>query len=285
MGLLSQEIVLFGAVALAAVAVIYFGNLFSKKRSSAISPKEYRTFQVLKKIKVSHNVSIIRIGLPAGQDLGLPIGKHIMVGPAHVQGSQFFSRPYTPITPQGVEGYFDVMIKLYPEGKMSQHVKDMKEGEEIKVKGPIGRLQYMGQGQFSITGHSEKRAVKHVGMIAGGTGITPMLQIVRNALADPKDHTLFSLIFANVTEEDILLRDELKSLSENKRFKVFLTLDKPPSAWDGGSGFVTTDMIKDHMPSPGQDSLILCCGPPPMMNFMEKNLKALDYSEKNYYVF
>jgi NAD(P)H-flavin reductase len=40
-------------------------------------------------------------------------------------------------------------------------------------------------------------------MIAGGTGLTPMYQIIRSSLQDPKDKTELALIYANVEEDDI----------------------------------------------------------------------------------
>ena len=46
-------------------------------------------------------------------------------------------------------------------------------------------------------------------MIAGGTGITPIMQLVRAVFRDPEDETCLSLLFANQTGEDILLRNEL----------------------------------------------------------------------------
>ena len=65
----------------------------------------------------------------------------------------------------------------------------------------------------------------HVGMIAGGTGITPMYQVAKALLQDPEEHTTISLIYANVTEEDILLKDELDRLSQTySRYAAFIYL-------------------------------------------------------------
>jgi cytochrome-b5 reductase len=116
--------------------------------------------------------------------------------------------------------------------------------------------------------------VRAFGMIAGGTGITPMLQIIRAILKNPSDKTQISLIFANVNEEDILLRKDLEQLArdESKRFKLYLVLNNPPAeGWEGGVGFVTEDMIKEHCPKPAKDIKILMCGPPPMISGMKKN--------------
>lgn len=65
--------------------------------------------------------------------------------------------------------------------------------------------------------------------MSGGTGITPMLQLIRQITRDPKDETKLSLLFANQTEEDILLRDELEEAAKNHsdRVKVWYTVDRP----------------------------------------------------------
>ena len=87
-------------------------------------------------------------------------------------------------------------------------------------------------------------------MIAGGTGITPMLQIIRAALKNPLDRTKISLIYANVNVEDILLRTELDELARKHkdRFKVYYVLNNPPPNWKGGVGFVTKDQIEQYLP-------------------------------------
>lgn len=88
--------------------------------------------------------------------------------------------------------------------------------------------------------------VRKLGMIAGGTGITPMLQITKAIMRNSDDKTMVDLIFANVTAEDILLRDDLDELAAQypEKFKVHYVLNTPPEGWKGGVGFVTPEMIK-----------------------------------------
>jgi len=124
---------------------------------------------------------------------------------------------------------------------------------------------------------------KHIGMIAGGTGITPMLQIIRAIVKNPQDKTKVDLIYANVNVNDILLRDELDSLAKQhpEQFNVLHFLNNPPEKWDGGSGFVDKDSIKERLPAPADDIKILMCGPPPMINAMKKHLEELGYDKPN----
>lgn len=101
-------------------------------------------------------------------------------------------------------------------------------------------------------------------MIAGGTGITPMLQIIRAALKNPKDHTNINLIYANVNHEDILLKKELDELAakHTERFRVYYVLNNPPENWSGGVGFVSKAQVENWMPASNlhNDIKILLCG-------------------------
>jgi cytochrome-b5 reductase len=107
-------------------------------------------------------------------------------------------------------------------------------GQTIKVKGPKGAMVYT------------PNMTRHFGMIAGGTGITPMLQIIRAVIRGRPtgDTTEIDLIFANVNPEDILLKEDLDQLAkEDKGFRIHYVLNNPPKEWDGGVGFVTPEMM------------------------------------------
>ncbi|MBE3044611.1 cytochrome-b5 reductase, partial [Candidatus Bathyarchaeota archaeon] len=122
---------------------------------------------------------------------------------------------------------------------------------------------------------------KSIGMIAGGTGITPMYQLIRAICADDSDDTRISLIYANNTEDDILLKDDLDAFALQcpDKFRVHYVLSHPPPGWTGSSGFVSEDLIKAHLPGASDDSRVLLCGPPPMINAMKKSLSSLGFKE------
>jgi len=134
-------------------------------------------------------------------------------------------------------------------------------GTTVKIKGPKGQMVYT------------PNMVRELGMLAGGTGITPMLQIIRAIMKDPEDRTKVSLIYANVATNDILLREDLERLAKTyaEKFRLYLVVEKAPSIgeWKGGIGFITTEMIKEHCPAPATDIKILICGPPPMVSAMK----------------
>lgn len=133
------------------------------------------------------------------------------------------------------------MHPKFPEGgKMSQHLDSLKIGDTIDVRGPSGRLNYLGNGSFSLKKLRKDPPtvikVKKVAMIAGGTGITPMLQLIRHITKNADDETQLMLLYANQTEKDILVRKELEEVvaQHPQQFKLWYTLDTPG---DGKSFF------------------------------------------------
>lgn len=179
-----------------------------------------------------------RFKLPAPTAiLGLPIGQHISIG-ANIQQpdgtTKEIVRSYTPISGDHQPGYFDLLVKSYPTGNISRHLASLAVGQTIKVRGPKGAFVYT------------PNMVRHFGMVAGGTGITPMLQVVRAIIRGRPtgDRTQVDLIFANVSPQDILLKEDLDQLAkEDSGFRVHYVLDKPPEGWTGGVGYVTADMV------------------------------------------
>jgi len=256
------------------------------------SNKDRHKVKLVDKIQLSPDTYLFRLGLPKPtMRLGLPIGKHIKFWCPNKQGAKpgewngrpdeekgsEIERKYTPssLDSEPTLGHFDVVIKVYRPlpgkfvdgGKMSQFFGDLKVGDTVDVAGPFGLIEYHGNGDFTIS--RKKVAARHVGMMAGGTGVTPMLQLVKAVMLNPTDSTKISLIFANQTEQDILVRDMLEDLQKKNpdRFKLHYTLDRPPANWKYSSGFITDSMIKEHLPPPGPGTLILMCGPPPMVRF------------------
>jgi len=256
--------------------------------------------RLIDKEDISHDTKRFRFGLHSPDHvLGLPVGQHVYLS-AKVNGS-LVVRAYTPVTSDEDQGYVDLVVKVYfknchpsfPEGgKMSQYLNDMAIGDTIDFRGPNGLLVYNGNGKFSIRPDKKSepkiKKFKHIGMIAGGTGITPMLQLIRAITADPSDQTLCSLIFANQTEKDILLREELEEVkrSHPDKLNLWFTLDKPPQDWSYSSGFVNADMIKDHLPPVSSDVLVVLCGPPPMIQYAcLPNLDKLGFKTDNIFAY
>ena len=255
------------------------------------------------KEKLTPDTSRFRFKLPNYNDvLGLPVGNHLSLISENEDG-ELVSKSYTPVSTDNNIGYVDFVIKIYksnehpdfPDGGfMSQKVDQLEIGETFKFKGPNGRLTYIGNGEFNIKqlksqgGELVTKNYKNIGMIAGGSGITPMVPIIRTVLSSKTDNTQLDLLFENKKEEDIILRNKLENRQEefSHQYRFFYTLDEPDGNWNGFSGFIDSDMIKNTMPAPSEDTLILLCGPPKMISeAVRPNLEELNYSKESIFTF
>jgi cytochrome-b5 reductase len=266
-----SELLPYAVAFVAIVAGLIVFSTSSGGSRKVLKPTEFQEFELKEKKVLSHNTAIYRFKLPRENDiLGLPIGQHISLA-ATIEGQpKEVVRSYTPTSSDQDKGFFDLLIKSYDQGNISKHVANLKIGDKMKVKGPKGAMVYT------------PNMVRHFGMIAGGTGITPMLQVVKAILRGRAsgDKTEIDLIFANVNPEDILLKKDLDALAaSDSKFRVHYVLNNPPENWTGGVGFVTADMIKEKLPAPASDVKILVCGPPPMVAAMKKATESLGFAK------
>jgi len=286
------------------LAAIYFMFLAGPSKAKFLN-KQRQKITLSERINLSPDTVRFRFNLPKSTPvLGLPVGKHFKLycpnpvgktkgdwnGREDMEADETeIERKYTPTTSDSDVGFVDLVIKVYkggvvdrfPDGgKMSQYMDTLKVGDTLDIMGPIGTHEYLGKGKFKSS--SKEHTCKKVGMMAGGTGITPMLQVMAAILKDPSDPTQISLLYANQTEEDILCRDLLEELQAKhpNRLSIHYTLDRPPKGWKYSEGFITDTMIAEHLPGPKEDSLVLMCGPPPMVKFAcQANLDKLGYTK------
>lgn len=154
--------------------------------------------------------------------------------------------------------YIEFIIKTYPlhQGVTNQLLQ-LKKDDELILNHAFGDIAYKGEGLF----------------IAGGAGITPFISIFRylqsiNAIGNNK------LIFANKTKTDIILEQELKKLLKNN----FINILSDERSNDYAHGYITEDFLKKNIAD--NSKYIYVCGPPPMMDAVEKQLINLNINEK-----
>eukprot|EP01025_Chloroclados_australasicus_P047170 TRINITY_DN5241_c0_g2_i1.p1 TRINITY_DN5241_c0_g2~~TRINITY_DN5241_c0_g2_i1.p1 ORF type:complete len:297 (-),score=19.16 TRINITY_DN5241_c0_g2_i1:589-1428(-) len=256
-------------LALVLVVAILLIQLRGKKKF--LNPTQFQPLTLIDKKTLSHNSYRFRFGLPqSDMILGLPIGQHISFMYTDESGKQIL-RSYTPVTDDRTTGFVDFVIKVYEKGQMSVYVDNLKIGESLMMRGPKGRFLY------------RPNMKRHFGMLAGGTGITPMYQVAQAILSNPKDKTKISLIYGNLTVDDILLREELELMAKERpdQFSVYFVVDKQPEEndWKGGVGYITADIIKEHSPAPADDIMVLRCGPQGMNIAMGNLLTQLGYTD------
>ena len=156
-----------------------------------------------------------------------------------------------------LSGKFELMMKVYPGGKLSQHLDTMPIGESVDFKHiPFNvKIQY----PFNKA---------KIGMLVGGTGITPMIQALHAVLGTEGDSTAVSMLYGSQKSTNILATEVLDEWSSAfpGRLDVTHVLSAEPegSSWTGPKGFITPELIAEKLPGPSEDCLIFVCGPPPM---------------------
>jgi predicted ferric reductase len=155
--------------------------------------------------------------------------------------------------------YLEFTIKTYPkhEGVTNELLK-LKTQEELILHEVFGAINYLGEGTF----------------IAGGAGVTPFISIFRN-LQLKKEIGNNKLIFANKKREDIILEDEFKKLLGDN----FINILSDEKVEEYENGLISEDFIKAN--SGGIHKLFYLCGPPPMMEAIEKQLADLEVDKKS----
>lgn len=161
-----------------------------------------------------------------------------------------------------------------------QILESLEVGDFVEIKGPIGHFHYTDAGKY--LNHKTAGEVSRINMIAGGTGITPMYQVMKAILADPTDKTELRLLYANQTEADILIRPELEALStaHPDRLKIHYTIDRATPGWQYSTGFVNLEMCQDNLFEFQPGTISLLCGPPPMLKFAcQPNLEKMGFAK------
>ncbi len=172
------------------------------------------------------------------------------------KGWQNEKRPFTfTCLPQ--DDYLEFTIKTYPSHhSVTNELMQLKKDDELILNDVFGTINYKGEGVF----------------IAGGAGVTPFISILRN-LHSKNEVGECKLIFANKTQGDIILEQEFKEILGNN----FINILSEEKVTGYENGIITMDFLQDNFG--GINQYFYLCGPPPMIEFVEKQLQDLNVGE------
>jgi len=146
----------------------------------------------------THDTRLITLKLPATWSEKGPVAN--VVVRAEIAGPSMVARPYNPLSAYSGDTV-TLLVKRYGEkAQMGSKLHGLKAGETVEVKGP--------NQQWTLP---EKGTCKHYGMVAGGTGITPIVQAAE-AILKQDSSAVVTLVTMNKTSQDVLLRKQLKFL-------------------------------------------------------------------------
>jgi len=176
-------------------------------------------------------------------------------------------RAYSLCSSPFVDTDLAVTVKRVDQGLMSNWLPDnLKPGQKLKVMEPMG--------QFTTDFSKENK--RHLVFFGGGSGITPMMSIIKSTLTQEPE-SVCSLIYCNRDIDSIIFKDEFTRLETKYegRLHVIHILDNAPMNWQGYSGLLNKEMLVklfERIPDWGlSKTTYLMCGPEGMM----KNVEAL----------
>ncbi len=166
-----------------------------------------------------------------------------------------------------------VTVKRVKNGRMSNHINDhFKAGEKVEAMEPMGLF---------TTEYHEKNE-RHAVFIGGGSGITPLIAILRTLLIK-EPHSKATLIYANRSQEYILFDDLLNDL-ENKygdRLQLIHVLETDEAQRAKLQGRLSEGIVSSWVNELQLNKAeFYICGPQPMMDAVVLGLKNASISEE-----
>lgn len=186
-------------------------------------------------------------------------------------------RAYSLCSSPFVDNDLVVTVKRVDNGLMSNWLPDnLKVGQKLRVMEPMGQF----------TTELSKTNKRHMILFGGGSGITPMMSIIKSILSQEPE-SICSLIYCNRDIDSIIFQEELRKMEtrDEGRLHVIHILDNAPMNWQGYSGLLNKGMLEklfERIPDWGLDNTTyLMCGPEGMMKNVEALLDEHKIPQKN----
>jgi glycine betaine catabolism B len=204
----------------------------------------------------THDVTSFRFPRPAELDYKPGQFFFITLKQGGKELSKHFSFSSSPTEKEHIE-----FTKKFTEHEFSLALKAAKVGDWAKIDAPYGKFTFEGE-------------YPKIALLGGGIGITPFISFCKNA-AEKRLSSKIRLFYGCRTPEDIAFRKEFEDLAQqNKNLKLVFIVNQPTPDWKGATGTINTDMIKQQLPD-FQENMFYTCGPPPMVEAMEKLVESL----------
>jgi len=185
-------------------------------------------------------------------------------------------RAYSLCSSPLTDDVLTVTVKRVAGGKMSNYLNDnLQIGQPVEVMVPEGRFCPDLTPSYS----------KHLLLIAGGSGITPMMSILKTALTLAADSRV-TLVYANRNPESVIFYQELEKLRSHysDRLKVVYLADEADSNWQGITGRLDRAKmasLAQEVEALSENTEIYLCGPGPMMEEAQAGLQQAGVAAEN----
>ena len=194
-------------------------------------------------------------------------GQHVDVRLTAEDGYQA-ERSYSIASPPEEAPHVTLTVERIDDGEVSPYLtEDLRVGDKLELRGPIG-------GYFVW----EARLGGPLLLVAGGSGIVPLMAILRHRAAAGST-VATRLLYSSRSPEDVIYRDELDRLKKSTTMlEVVQTLTRAhPPGWTGYHRRIDTDMLREVARPAEQHPLTFICGPTPFVETAAASLVALGH--------
>jgi len=218
------------------------------------------TAEVVDVYPITSTVKGFRLRVP-GHEFDFEPGQHTTI--RFESGDDEVVRPYTPTNLPGTDE-LSLTIKRYDDGLASAYMHTKRPGDKVEI-GPLS-------GDLTLADPD-----RDVAFLATGTGITPLLSILRQYLVEGTGHV--HVVFGERTESSIIHRGTLNELAaDNDNLDVTFTLSDPNWEWTGRAGYVQEHLGDLFEAFSERDFYV--CGVPPMVVQTKARLSELGAPEE-----
>lgn len=212
----------------------------------------------------------LRFDVADGQPFRFEPGNFVGVE-CHIDGLGYRRSPYCIVSPPTGDGRFELLVRVVPDGPVSQYLDSLAPGDEVLFRGPVGRSM----------AHGDPDHPRDLVLVATGVGIGPFLSLAAHVLEQGFDRRI-RLFWGLRLVEDICLTDELTDLARRyPNFGVDLSLSQPPPGWAGLRGRVT-ETVPARLDRLGGQQFLLC-GNGAMIDELARALSDLGVIQRHVY--
>lgn len=236
------------------------------RNDEGLDSKAWAQLRCVRNEEHTHDTRKITFALPEGTTrwtTKVPI-TNVMVGaPFQAPDAEKPKQVVKPYNPISVDepGSFTILVKKYEGARIGGKLHELQAGQTIGVKGGFQQWTF------------EPFKYAHYGMVAGGTGITPLIQAASHILEHDSTAKV-TLLCANKSPRDVLLQGDLAALQ--KRFGSRLVIHHHIDSVAGSP--VSEEVLKRFMPAAAPGVLIMVCGPGGMVSAVA-GPKAKDFTQ------
>jgi ferredoxin-NADP reductase len=224
----------------------------------------WRIGEVVETRPEAPNAKSIILEVPGWE--GHKAGQHVDVRLTAEDGYQA-QRSYS-IASAPEDGRLALVVERLEDGEISPYLTDeLRVGDKLELRGPIG-------GWFTW----EAREGGPLLLVAGGSGIAPLMAMIRHRAAARSDAPT-RLLYSSRSREDTIYVEEFDRLAtEDAALEVIHTLTRSqPPGWTGHSHRIDREMLEEIAPSPQERPLAFVCGPTPLVETVATVLVELGH--------